>query len=501
MKTAREVAFQKLVVSNESATSPLKRVLGPFQLTLLGIGAMIGTGIFVMTGTAAVGSASRPGAGPAIVISFIITALACGLAAICYAEFAAMVPVSGSAYTYAYASFGELLAWIIGWDLLLEYAVGNVGVAIGWSEYMQTLLHFLGIDLPAWLSIDPMSVRAITAAPQNFTDAQVQLCTAALQSAPQIGFPIIFNLPAFLIVMAVTVLLIIGIRESARANAILVLVKFLLIGLFVWYGWQHVDYETNWQPFAPNGWRGVLTGSALIFFAYIGFDALSTCSEECRNPQRDVPIGMIASLIVCSILYVAVAAVLTGMVPLRDLNNAEPVAAALRAVGHPNVASIVSLGAVMSMAAVLLVLQFGQCRILFAMSRDGLLPRFLSRVDPRTSTPIWATIITGVVVGIPAALIDITIAADLCSIGTLFAFVLVAGGVLLLRFQQPDRERPFRVPFAIVVCPASMLICAGLMCGLPWETWIRFFLWMAIGLLIYFFTIVPRRIKESAIDA
>ncbi len=470
----------------------LKRVLGPVELTLFGIGAIIGTGIFVLTGTAAAGSPGHLGAGPAIIISFIVTAVACGFAALCYAEFAAMVPASGSAYTYAYSSFGELVAWIIGWDLILEYAVGNIAVAIGWSGYLNSVFHHFGIHLPAWLTVDPMTANQLAgmsaevAGAANISMDQVELAQQAIANAPNIGFPIIFNLPAVFIVLFVTALLVYGIKESARVNAGLVVLKLGLIALFLWFGLKYIDYETNWHTFAPNGWKGIMTGSALIFFAYIGFDAVSTTAEEAKNPQRDLPIGMIASLIICTVLYIAVAAVLTGMVPLGVLNNEKPVAAALNAVGENNVATLISLGAVLSITSVLVVMQMAQTRIFYVMSRDGLLPKFLSHVDPRFGTPMICTVLTGVVVAIPAALIDIGAAAELTNIGTLFAFVLVAGGVLMLRKLEPNKKRGFRVPFAQLVCPACILICLYLMFSLPGLTWIRFFVWMAIGAVVYF---------------
>ncbi|MEZ6095890.1 MAG: amino acid permease [Pirellulaceae bacterium] len=322
----------------------LKRVLGPLELTLFGVGAIIGTGIFVLTGTAAAGSEGHLGAGPAIVISFVITAVACGLAALCYAEFASMVPVSGSAYTYAYASFGELAAWVIGWDLILEYAVGNIAVAIGWSGYFTHVFEYFGVHLPVWLTMDPMTANRFAAGGENITSEQIELGKHALESAPYLGFPLVFNLPAMTIVFLVTALLIVGVKESAKVNNWLVFLKLGLIALFLFFGIRHVDFGTHWQAFAPNGFSGIMTGSALIFFAYIGFDAVSTTAEEAKNPQRDLPIGMIASLIICTVLYIAVAAVLTGMVPLETLNNEKPVAAALTAVGESRIATVISLG-------------------------------------------------------------------------------------------------------------------------------------------------------------
>ncbi len=471
---------------NEKVEHGLKRVLGPVALTMLGIGAIIGTGIFVLTGTAAAGSADHLGAGPAIVLSFVITAVACGLAALCYAEFASMVPVSGSAYTYAYASFGELVAWIIGWDLILEYAVGNIAVAIGWSGYFVNVLQHFGIHLPAWLLVDPMSANAWFAGGEGITAEQVKMATDAFATAPWLGIPIIINLPAMIIVLMVTSLLVYGIRQSANFNTGLVFLKLALIGLFIFVGIRHVDFGTHWAEFAPNGFAGISTGAALIFFAYIGFDAVSTTAEEAKNPQRDLPIGMIASLIICTVLYIVVATILTGMVSLETLNNSKPVAAALNAVGETNVATIISLGAVLSITSVLVVMQLGQTRIFYVMSRDGLLPKFLSRINSRFGTPVVCTVLTGILVAIPAGLIDIGMAAELTNIGTLFAFVLVAGGIMILRVKSPEIKRGFRIPFVWIAAPGCIIICSFLMVSLPWATWIRFAVWMVIGLVIYF---------------
>ncbi len=480
--------FARKSIDGANLETELKRTLGPVALTMLGIGAIIGTGIFVLTGTAAFGGADHMGAGPAIIISFMVTGFACALAALCYGEFAAMVPVSGSAYTYAYSAFGELLAWIIGWDLILEYAVGNIAVAIGWSGYFHNLLVYFGIHLPPWLLIDPVSVSAaINAAdPSRIAPQTLAMAQAAMATAPNIGFPIIFNAPAMLVVLAVTALLVIGVSESAKVNAALVILKIVLISLFLWVGVKHVDTATHWQSFAPNGWKGIMTGSALIFFAYIGFDAVSTTAEEAKNPQRDLPIGMIASLVICTILYIAVAAVLTGMVPLNVLGNAKPVAAALDFVGEHTVSTIISLGAVLSITSVLVVLQLAQTRIFYSMSRDGLIPPAFGRVHPKFRTPVFATIITGIFVAIPAGFIDINVAAELTNIGTLFAFVLVAGGIIILRRTEPTRYRAFRVPMYYLVCPGCILMCVYLMGSLTATTWWRFLFWMAVGVAVYF---------------
>lgn len=445
----------------EAGESKLKRSLGAFQLTMLGIGAIIGTGIFVLTGAAAAGTAHADGAGPALTISFIITGFACGLAALCYAEFASMIPISGSAYTYSYASFGELIAWIIGWDLVLEYAVGNIAVAIGWSAYFGALMNGWGIHLPEYLTTD-----LITGMGKGM------------------GFSI--NLPAFLITMFVTALLVRGTKESANVNAFLVIVKLILIAAFLIFGLPHFNPSVHWTEFAPNGWQGIMTGAALVFFAYVGFDAVSTTAEEAKNPQKDLPIGMIASLLICTILYIAVAAVLTGMVPLEQLGNAKPVVAALESVGEHSVAAFIAFGVTFTMPSVLLVMQLGQIRVFYAMSRDGLLPKAFSKVHEKFQTPAISTVIVGTFVAVFAALIDIGAAAELTNIGTLFAFVLVAIGVWILRVQDPQRERKFKVPIYQVVCALTVIVCGYLMIALPLETWKRFFFWLMAGILIYY---------------
>lgn len=453
---------------------------------MLGIGAIIGTGIFVLTGEAAAGTQDALGAGPAITISFVITGLACGFAAMCYAEFASMIPVSGSAYTYAYASFGEIIAWIIGWDLILEYAIGNVAVAIGWAGYFKDLLQGLGIHLPPYLlaSTGTELVQLPNGDWHPLTSALATRLGDQISSMPhEIS---LLNLPALIITFVVTVLLIIGIKESARTNSVLVMIKLLLVGLFLYFGFPHFNPSEHWQNFTPNGWNGIMSGAALVFFAYIGFDAVSTTAEETKNPQRDLPIGMIAALIVCTILYIAVSAVLTGMVSLDILANEKPISAALNAVGENKVAFIISLGITLTMPTVLLVMQMGQIRIFYSMSRDGLLPKKFSRVSKKFKTPAYSTVVVGLLVGLLAGFMDIGAVAELTNIGTLFAFVLVAIGVWILRVQQPDRVRKFRVPAYKFVCSGAIIVCGYLMFSLPWITWLRFILWMAIGIVVYF---------------
>jgi len=479
----RVKSIDKLIADADQPERRLKKTLGVLSLTALGIGAIIGTGIFVFTGTAAAGEAvkypsllkaplidvllhgsqalttGRPGAGPAIALSFLLVAIVCGFAALCYAELASMIPIAGSAYTYTYATLGELVAWIIGWDLILEYAVSNMGVAVGFSEHVNRLLQGLGVQLPLALSQPAYT--------------------------PQTGWAWHFNLPGFLIVMLLTVLLVIGIRESAEANSTMVAIKLVAILIFVVAAMRYVE-PTNWKPFFPNGWQGVLTGGAIVFFTYIGFDSVSTAAEECRNPRRDLPLGILFSLGICTIFYVAVAVILTGIQPWKTLANAAPVVTALHAIRLYRVERWVTIGALTGMISSLLVFQLGQARVWFAMSRDGLLPRSFSRVHPRFRTPHIATWVAGVFVGVPSGIFDIGTLADLANIGTLFAFVLVSLAVLILRRTQPDRPRAFRVPMAWLVAPLSVFFCFILMAGLPVENWIRFIVWLAIGLVIYF---------------
>ncbi len=484
--------LERLVSDVEASDQRLKRSLGPVQLTALGIGAIIGAGIFSTVGTAAAGGASHLGAGPALVVSFIVTAIACGFAALCYAEFAAMVPVAGSAYTYAYATLGELVAWIIGWDLIIEYAVGNVAVAISWSGYFQEFLRGLGLHVPAWLGVDYRTAQQAAAAvagagpDTSALGANVIEAARAMSEAPRVlGMPVILDLPAFLVVMAITWVLVRGIRESAWLNTAMVALKLVIIAFFLIVGGFYVK-PANWSPFAPNGWAGISSAAAIIFFAYIGFDAVSTAAEETRNPQRDMPIGIIASLIVCTIIYIAVALVLTGMLPYPQLDTAEPLATAFSALGMNWTAGIISLGAVFATTSVLVVFQLGQPRIFFSMARDGLLPAWAAKVHPVHRTPHVTTIVTGIAVGTFAAIANINEVVELTNIGTLFAFVLVALGIIVLRRKRPDLERPFRTPFVPLVPILAIVSCVYLMLQLPWVTWIRFVVWLAIGLVFYF---------------
>jgi APA family basic amino acid/polyamine antiporter len=472
----------------EEPDRQLKRVLGAFDVIMLGIGAIIGSGIFATIGTAVAGDATRAGAGPAIVLSFLLTAVACAFCGLCYAEFASLVPISGSAYTYSYATLGELVAWIIGWDLIIEYAVGNVAVAIAWAAYFHQLCLGLGFHIPAWLAVDYRSAHqaadAVIQAGQ--TDPAVILAHDAWTSHPVVaGIPLIFNALAVLIVMLITWLLVIGVKESARANNVMVGIKLLILCFFIYSGAKFVK-PANWSPFMPNGFNGVWVGASLIFFAYIGFDAISTAAEECRKPSRDLPIGIIGSLLVCTVIYVGVALVLTGMVPWNHLGVADPLAAAFAYVGANVSAGIVAFGAVVSMSAVLLVFQYGQPRIFFSMSRDGLLPRYFASVHPKYRTPHVTTIWTGVVVALVSAVANINEIVELTNIGTLFAFVLVCAGVIVLRHREPERMRAFRTPFVPLVPVLGILSCIYLMMGLPLVTWLRFGVWLIIGMVIYF---------------
>ncbi|MBI4444411.1 MAG: amino acid permease [Acidobacteria bacterium] len=467
----RRKELHAILISVETTEHRLRPALGPVELTSLGVGAIIGAGIFALVGTAAAGGDERAGAGPALILSFLITAFACGFSALCYAEFASLVPIAGSAYTYSYFTLGELVAWIIGWDLILEYAVGNIAVAISWSGYFVQLLRGFGIHFPPWLSTS-----------YNIAAHNPEI----LATAPRLfGSAVVFNLPAILVVLLITAVLVIGIKESSRLNAVMVIIKLSVLLFFIFAGAFYVKPE-NWIPFAPHGWGSIMTSAALVFFAYIGFDAISTTAEEARNPQRDLPIGMIASLAICTLLYVAVAAVLTGMIPYTELNVPEPLSLAFSHLGLHWASGIVAFGAVVATTAVLLVFQLGQPRIFFAMSRDGLLPPWFSRVHPRFRTPHVTTMLTGAVVAAFAAFMDIGEAAELTNIGTLFAFVLVCAGIIVLRVRDPYLVRPFRCPWVPVIPLLGIFTCVYLMLSLPWITWIRFLGWLAAGLLIYF---------------
>ncbi|MEF9928711.1 MAG: amino acid permease [Massilia sp.] len=431
----------------------LKKVLGPTDLILLGIGAIVGTGIFVLTGTGAVT------AGPGLSLSFVIAAMACCFAALCYAEFASTVPVAGSIYTYSYATLGEFVAWMIGWDLLLEYGLATSTVAVGWSGYFQSLLSGFGLVLP----------DALTAAP-----------------GARPGIETLFNLPAFLIMMAITFLLSLGMRESARLNNVMVIIKISVVLLFIAVGVGHVKPE-NWQPYMPYGMTGVMSAAALVFFAFIGFDAVTSAAEEVKNPARDLPIGIIGSLIICTILYVVVAAIMTGIVPHMDFKGVDhPVSLALQVAGEDWVAGFVDLAAILGMSTVMLVMAYGQTRILFAMSRDGLMPARLSKVHPKYGTPFFATWLVGIIFGLIAAVVPLTVLAELVNIGTLAAFTLVSIAVIVLRKKRPDLPRAFRCPAVPLIPILAIIFCLVLMSFLSWHTWVAFAIWLTIGAAVYF---------------
>jgi basic amino acid/polyamine antiporter, APA family len=496
----RKKSIDLLIADSEDPERKLKRTLGPWSLTSLGIGAVIGSGIFTVIGTAIAGqkfdtssilnapladylvrhtaTLGRPGAGPAIAVSLLLVAVVCAFTGLCYAELASMIPIAGSAYTYTYATMGELIAWIIGWDLILEYAVSNMAVSVGFAAHLVDLFDWFGWHPdPRWIS------------PAYLPEGMTDLKGATIYNP---GWHAGFNIPAFLVVMLLTVVLVRGIQESAETNNVMVLLKIAAILAFVIVG-IHYIHPSNYHPFVPEGWSGVLTGGSIIFFTYIGFDSVSTAAEEARNPQRDLPIGIIATLVVCTVLYIAVAVVLTGMTSWRGfMDDPAPVVNTMKkltAVTHSATLHwtrlAVLFGAMLGMISSLLVFQLGQARVWFAMSRDGLLPRLFGRVHPRFRTPAVATWIAGFVVGIPAGILDIGTLADLSNIGTLFAFVLVSAGVIILRYREPQRRRGFTAPLGISAPVLSLIFCLLLMAGLPILTWIRFFLWLVIGLVIY----------------
>lgn len=541
MKTHKFLRLKPLETASQEPDyegERLNRVLGKWDLVMLGIGAVIGAGIFVITGTAAAGGAGYLGAGPAIVLSFLITGIACGFSALCYAELASMIPIAGSAYTYSYTALGEIFAWIIGWDLILEYMVASSAVAIGWSGYCRSFLKtaFGGRDImPLWLSNNTMEINAAVLNPtphiskiaENFPDLAAKLSsifsTPSIQdkpaaavnainsipaylnsdtasiatsnflnlmeiaaSAPHIGsFFFCMNLPAFLIVLGITILLVLGVSQTSKINIFIVCLKFAIILIFIIVGVQHID-PANWVPFMPNGLKGVQTGAAIIFFAYIGFDAISTAAEETKNPAKDLPFGIIVSLAICSGLYMIVSGIMTGICPWNKLGTSEPIATALEYIGQYEIAAyIVSIGAVISLLAVLIVMLMAQPRIFMSMSRDGFFPSWISKIHPKFKTPYRSTIINGIIVGLLAAVFTINEIAELCNIGTLFAFIIVCGAIIILRIKKPDVKRPFKTPLCPWIPILGIITCAYLMIGLPITAWIRFIIWQTIGVLIY----------------
>lgn len=501
MKIFRTKSVEQSIRDTEQPEHSLRKTLGPIDLIVFGIGVIIGTGIFVLTGTAAANYA-----GPGIAISFMIAGVACGLAALCYAEFASSVPVAGSAYTYSYAALGEFIAWIIGWDLILEFLVGASTVSVGWSQYFTSILKSLGIALP-------------------------DILVAKAPLLPGLLPGLHFDLPAALIVFILTTILVIGVRTSSRFNLVVTIIKLCVVTFFIIFGIFFI-HPTNWTPFIPPaqniagkgvlespflqlilgfppqvyGLGGLVTGAAIVFFAYIGFDIVATTAEETKKPQRDMPIGILGSLIFCTVLYIIVSLILTGLVTYKSLNTAAPMATALEAIGQSWAAGLVSVGALCGLTAVVLILMMGQSRVFFAMSRDNLLPTWFAKVHPRFGTPYRISIITGVIVAVIAAFTPISDLAQLVNIGTLLAFVLVSIGVLVLRRTQPDMQRSFRTPGVPVVPILAALICLGLMLYLPVITWIRFVAWLAIGIAIYFLygvrhsRLASKEIKEIGKD-
>jgi APA family basic amino acid/polyamine antiporter len=472
MNVFRTKSVDRSIRETDEPGNRLRRDLSALDLTVFGVGVIVGTGIFVLTGKVA-----KESSGPAVALSFVAAGIACALAALCYAEFASTVPVAGSAYTFSYATIGELPAWIIGWDLMLELALGAATVAVGWSGYAKILLDDMGVHLPTSL----------------------------------VGEDATFNVPAMLIVLAVTALLVFGVKVSSRVNAVIVAIKIAVILLVIVAGLFFIK-GSNYHPFIPKaaptpeveggkapliqvlfgytpstyGWAGIFAGAAIVFFAFIGFDVVATAAEETKKPKRDLPIGIIASLLICTTLYVAVSLVVTGMQNYRNLSVEAPLAEAFKAVGHPGFATIISVGALAGLTTVVLILMLGQSRVFFAMSRDGLLPSWLAKVHPRYGTPYRVTIIIGVVVALIAGLVPLSALAELVNIGTLFAFIVVSIGVVILRRTHPDLQRSFRVPASPVVPILAVLACGYLMLNLPVETWLRFLVWMLIGFVIYF---------------
>ncbi|MFD0769468.1 amino acid permease [Bacillus sp. CGMCC 1.60114] len=446
--------FQKKPLTQllqEGSQKKLDRTLGALDLTMLGVGAIVGTGIFVLTGVVA-----AKHSGPAVILSFALAALVCAFAAFCYAEFASSVPVSGSVYTYTYATMGEVFAFLIGWDLMLEYLLATSAVANGWSAYFQSLLNGFGIHIPTILA-----------------------------SAPGAGKGGIIDLPAVLIILVMTILLSRGVRESARVNNIMVFIKLAVVLLFIFAGFKYVKPD-NWTPFMPFGFNGVMVGAATVFFAFIGFDAVSTAAEEVKRPQRDLPIGIIASLLICTVLYIAVSLVLTGIVPFGQLDRSDPVAFALQFIGQDGLAGVISVGAITGITTVMLVMMYGQVRVSYAMSRDGLLPKRFSRVHPKFKTPFLNTWITGIVAALISGLVDLSVLAHLVNIGTLSAFVLVAIAVIVMRKTHPDLPRAFKAPLVPFLPSLTVIFCLYLMLQLPAITWESFGIWLAIGVIVYF---------------
>lgn len=507
-----------IIATSQNSEHQLKKTLSAFDLVIFGVGAMIGAGIFVLTGSAAAGSEGHLAAGPALTLSFVLTGLVCAFCALAYAEFAAMVPVSGSAYTYTYSTLGQMAAWVIGWALVLEYAVGNMAVAVGWTGHVREFLaHHLGINLPMAITSNTIDI-AFEASKIN---PDMLLTTIPLNLLGHPFFLVVyqaFNLPAFLITVAATALLYVGVQESARTAAVMVFLKTAVVLLFIavggafllGQGFQSSFEQTSlfknwfsdgWNTFAPNSWAGIITGASTIFFAYIGFDAVSTAAEECRNPQRDIPIGIIGSLAICTLLYIAVSAVITGIVPLDQINREAAVSATMSYLGFGWASLLINVGAIAGLTSVLLVLQMGGVRVFYAISRDNLLPPALAKVHAKFKTPHVCTVIVGAFVALFASMLPITLLAEMCNIGTLAAFIVVCLGVILLRFTDAERPRAFKCPGGILLPLIGITGCAYIATGLPSVTWALFWGWFALGLAIYFFYGLPNSAKAEALQA
>jgi len=497
--------------ASETGEHSLKRALGPVNLITLGIGAIIGAGIFVLTG-----SAAAKYAGPAIVLSFILSGIACVFAGLCYAEFSSLIPIAGSAYTYGYATLGELFAWIIGWDLILEYAFGAATVASGWSGYLLSFLEDFGIRIPPRLTLAPSEKLVFLNG--NWEHLERVKATLATQHIDPATLPQqtgLFNLVALLAIVAVTIILVIGIKESANFNSAIVIVKVSIVLMFIaiagLFALHHPEIvKANWHPFIPPnstgkfgdyGWSGIARGASVIFFAYIGFDAVSTAAQEAKNPQKDMPVGILGSLVICTVLYILVSGLLTGIVPYGDLNVSDPVAVGIDATGVTWAKLLVKLGAIFGLATVMLVMLLGQSRVFYSMSRDRLLPQWAGAVHPRFRTPWISTLIVGGFVAIFAAMVPIDILGELVSIGTLLAFVIVCAGVWVLRKRRPDLPRPFKTPWVPLVPILGMLVSFGLMASLPLSTWIRLIVWLVIGMVIYFtYSVKHSRVQNAVPD-